>query len=133
MTDDTTDVPTLTVPVTVLEPDGLTPVFPWDMIDDYTQLLHLGFPNPTRSVEDTIDSESGMYDIHMDADITKRIYDAWYSDHVKPPSGWSREEAPTMEDDNRGEGAIWAHLPSGRWVGIAPIDLEDYFIEKKEH
>ena len=112
------------VPITVIDSDGLTPVGDWDPTgDDRVFLAEAGL---NTSVWEIISDEDGLYGLEMDEKWARRIFDAWMTDD-QYPAPWSWTDAPAWEDEQRGEGGCWVHLPSGTWVGIAPIDLEDEF------
>jgi hypothetical protein len=111
-------------PITVIDTDGLTPVGDWDPTgDDRVFLAEAGI---NTSQWEIIDHEGGLYGVECDKQVLGKIFLAWQTDD-QYPGAWSWTEAPAWEDEQRGEGGCWLHLPSGTWVGLAPIDLEDMF------
>ncbi len=122
---------TIETVITSVEPDGLTQVRWWrpDSADD--QAMRAAGIGEHQTGPCTIDPcEGGLFGAWLTADTARELRRC----PTFPMSATWSPDGPAWAGLQRGESGLWIHLPSGRWIGIAPADLEevDIFLRKLE-
>jgi hypothetical protein len=106
---------------TVIEPDGLTQTRCWQPDDADASAMYLaGIANPQTGPCRIDLYEGGLFAVSLTSCAARELR-SWTPLAGSP---WSTD-GPTWVSRQRGESALWLHLPSGTWLGIAPADLEE--------